>query len=64
MVVQAKELNIWLVASTEKAKIIKTLTEQHFTAKTGITANFSTMTWEDAMSKIFLAMASGCFPLT
>mgnify|MGYP000913099114 FL=1 len=62
MVVQAKELNIWLVASTEKAKIIKTLTEQHFTAKTGITANFSTMTWEDAMSKIFLAMASGDVP--
>lgn len=62
VMVGAKDLEIWLVASTEKAKIIKTLTEQYFTPKTGVNASFSLMNWEDAMSKIYLALASGDIP--
>ncbi|MDD4692792.1 MAG: extracellular solute-binding protein [Firmicutes bacterium] len=58
----AKEINIWLVATSERARIIKDLTDNHWTPKTGVEATFSTMTWEDAMSRIYLAMASGDTP--
>ncbi len=60
--VNARDLEIWLVASSEKARLIKDLTNQYFTSKTGTNVNFSTMTWEDANSRIYLALASGDVP--
>jgi ABC-type glycerol-3-phosphate transport system substrate-binding protein len=58
----AKELMIWLVASTEQAKLIKELTDNYWTPQTGVEVLFSTMTWDDALSRIYLAMASGDVP--
>ncbi len=60
--VQGKDLEVWLVANAEKARLIKNLTDQYFTPKTGVSVNFSTMVWEDAMSKIYMAVASGDIP--
>lgn len=58
----AKDIEVWLVASSEQARLIKNLTDQHFTPKNGINVSFSTMTWEDAMSRIYMALASGDVP--
>lgn len=59
---QAVELNMWFTRDNEVGQIIKNMTKELFTPKTGIEVNISVMTYDDLWSKAMLALASGDTP--
>lgn len=59
----ADTIEVWLTGhSNEELSIIRELTESNFTAKTGISVNFTGLSWTDNESRYLLAAASGEAP--
>ncbi|HOL14485.1 MAG TPA: extracellular solute-binding protein, partial [Bacillota bacterium] len=59
----ADTIEVWLTGhSNEELSIIRELTESNFTAKTGISVNFTGLSWADNESRYLLAAASGEAP--
>lgn len=60
--IQAVTLEMWFTRDNEVGNVIKTMTSEIFTPKTGIEVNITIMNYDDLWSKAMLALASGDTP--
>lgn len=62
-IASAVSIDVWLTGhNNEEMGIIKELTESQFTAQTGITVNYTNLSWSDFENRFLLAAASGEAP--
>lgn len=58
----APKIKVWLLLYNEHAKILESMAEEQFTAKTGIRVDIEPINWSDVVSKSLLAVAGGDSP--